>query len=75
MPDYRITQNQREYLETLVCQRLSDDDANKELVKYFENVKNPNIAASLRSGWNTDKKDKLAYYIVKDPKMNVPLFI
>lgn len=70
----RLTDEQRDYLNSLVCQRLSDDEANRAMAKEFRNAVNPGIAASLSKGWNADKKDKLAFYIVRDPKVKVPLF-
>ena len=70
----RLTAEQRDYLNSLICQRLSDDEANKELAQIFENALNQGIANVLARGWNADKKDKLAFYIVKDPAVNVPLF-
>lgn len=74
MSSFKITKEQKEYLDSLVCQRISDDDENKEFIKNFVNNLNPGIARSLKTGWNTDKKDKLAFYIVKDQSVDVPLF-
>ncbi len=71
---YRLTDEQEKYLNSLVCQRLSDDEANRELAKKFENTTNPGIADALSKGWNADKKDKMAFYIVKDPELDVPMF-
>lgn len=70
----RLTEEQRDYLNSLVCQRLSDDEANRELAMEFKNAVNPRLGDELLKGWNVDKKDKLAFYIVKDPQLNVPLF-
>lgn len=70
----RLNKDQRAYLDTLICQRISDDEANRELISKFANDQNRGLANSLKTGWNTDKKDKLAFYIVKDPKMSVPMF-
>ena len=74
MTDYKITKKQRSYLDSLVCQRVSDDPANKEMIRNFTNEFNPGIAAALRQSWNQDSQDKLAYYIVKDPELEMPLF-
>ena len=71
---YRLTEEQEKYLNSLVCQRLSDEEANKELAKKFVNTTNPGIAGALSKGWNADKKDKMAFYIVKDPELDVPMF-
>lgn len=74
MSEFNITKQQREYLDSLVCQRISDDEANKKVIEAFSNPKSsPGITGALKTGWNADKKDKVAYYIVKDPEDNQPL--
>ena len=70
----KLTEAQRSYLKSLVCKRLSDDEANRAMAKDFKNAVNPGIADELKKGWNLDKKDKLAFYIVSDPKEKIPLF-
>lgn len=70
----KLTEAQRSYLKSLVCKRLSDDEANRALAKDFKNAVNSGIADELKKGWNLDKKDKLAFYIVSDPKEKIPLF-
>lgn len=67
MSNYRITKEQRDYLDSLVCQRISDDEMNKAAIAKFRNTKNPNLPYALKNGWGEDKKDKVAYYIVKEP--------
>lgn len=67
MSDYRITSQQRAYLDSLICQRISDDPANRAVIDKFVNYRNENLPYALKSGWNQDKKDKIAYYIVKEP--------
>lgn len=67
MSDYRINQAQRDYLNKLVCQRISKDKANREIIDKFQNAKNPNLPYALKAGWGEDSKDKVAYYIVKEP--------
>ena len=76
MVDYRITQAQRDYLDSLECQRVADHPENKACIGKFTNVVNEGIAQSLRACWNTDTQDKVAYYIVKDPdpELDMPLF-
>jgi hypothetical protein len=70
MSGYAITKQQKDYLATLVCQRISDDAENRELIEGFTNFRNPALPYALRKGWNADKKDKVAYYIVKNPADN-----
>ena len=69
-----MNKRQKEYLSDLVCQRLRDDPANEELVQKFINVVNPNIAEALtETGWESDAEGKLAFYIIKDRKLDMPL--
>ena len=68
-----MTNDQRKYLESLVCERISANEANKELIAGFVNWRNPTIAENLRNGWEEDQQGKLAYYIVKDPELDVPM--
>ena len=74
MADHKMTKQQKAFLESLVCQRISKDTANKSVIKAFENPKSsPGITSALKKGWNTDKQDKVAYYIIKDPADDQPL--
>ena len=68
MSDGRITPAQKAYLSSLVCQRISADKANREYIQKFINSRNPGLAYSLKSGWSDDTKDKIAYYIVREPQ-------
>lgn len=67
MSDYRITKAQRAYLDTLVCQRISEDKANRAIIETFRNATNPNLPHALKTGWGEDTRDKVAYYLVKEP--------
>ena len=67
MSNYRITKEQRSYLDSLVCQRISDDPANRAVIEKFTNPRNRALPYALKNGWNEDKKDKIAYYIVREP--------
>lgn len=67
MNDYRITKEQRAYLDSLVCQRISKNQANRAIIGKFRNFRNRGLAYALKTGWNQDKKDKIAYYIVREP--------
>lgn len=67
MSSYRITKEQRTYLESLVCQRISDDPANRAVIEKFTNPRNRALPYALKNGWGDDKKDKIAYYIVREP--------
>lgn len=74
MSDFKITKGQKAYLDSLVCQRIRENEANKDFIKKFENMQNPGIANALKNGWNTDKKGKMIFYVVKDPELDVPMF-
>ncbi len=74
MDEHKMTKEQKAFLDTLVCQRISQDEANKQVIRDFENpLSSPGITGALRRGWNADKQDKVAYYIIKDPSDNQPL--
>ena len=74
MSEYKITKQQKAYLESLVCQRISRDEANKQVIDAFQQAgKYAGITGALKTGWNVDKQDKVAFYIIKDPADNQPL--
>lgn len=70
---FRLTEQQEKYLNSLVCQRLSDDEANRQCIAEILAEAHNGITDALIKGWNQDKKDKLAFYLVKDPKDNLPM--
>ncbi len=74
MGEFRITKEQKAYLDSLVCQRISEDAANKKCIEEFINYTRTVIPYALIKGWNEDKKDKVAYYMVKDSKGEPLLF-
>ena len=75
MGAYRITREQRAYLDSLVCERISSNKDNREVVQKFLNLRNPGLSYALKAGWNTDARDKVAYYIVREPQEGgEPLF-
>jgi hypothetical protein len=74
MSDFKITKEQKAFLDSLVCQRLNDSVANKQVIEEFRNPKSsPGITNALKTAWKTDKRDQVAYYIIKDPADNQPL--
>lgn len=70
MSNYKITRQQRDYLNSLVCQRISADQLNRFAIDKFENGKNGSLPYALKNGWSQDKTDKVAYYILKEPGVN-----
>ena len=60
--EHRIRKDQQKYLDSLICQRIREDAANQDFIQ------------KLRNGWNTEKKGKMVFYVVKDPQLGVPMF-
>lgn len=71
----KITKKQEDFLSTLTCQRLSEDPANKKLLKSFKCARNRQLAAYLQYfGWEEDTAGTTTYYVVKDPKNKILLY-
>ena len=71
----KITKKQENFLSTLTCQRLSDDLANKKLLKDFECSRNPELAAYLRHyGWEEDTAGTTTFYVVKNKENKILLY-
>ena len=74
MSEYKITKQQKAYLESLICQRISRDEANKQVIEAFQQARQyAGITGALKTGWNVDKQDKIAFYLIKDPTDDQPL--
>ena len=74
MSEYKMTKEQKAFLDSLVCQRISADAANKEVIeKFWQHKQYAGITNALKTGWNVDKQDKVAFYIIKDPADDEPL--
>ncbi len=74
MSEYKMTKEQKAYLESLVCQRISRAEANKQVIEVFSQAPvYGGITGALKTGWNVDKQDKVAFYLIKDPADNQPL--
>ena len=71
----QMTQKQEAYLNSLVCQRLSGDPANKQLIRAFRCARNPGLAAQLRYyAWDEDISGTTTYYIIKNPDGKILLY-
>lgn len=71
----RITKEQEEILDRLVCERLSSDDANKKLMETFVSRRGVSLVNYFRRfGMEEDKSGKTAYYIIKDREDEVLMF-
>ena len=74
MSDYKMTKEQKTYLESLVCQRISRAEANRQVIEVFSHArKYAGITGALKTGWNVDKQDKVAFYIIKDSTNDQPI--
>lgn len=63
----RITKEQKEILDSLVCERLSRNPANMREIDQFFNSKNDKLVERLlNEAYSEDEGDKIAYYLVKD---------
>ena len=51
----KITKEQQAIIDSLTCERLTKDEANKTLIQDFENNRNKGLADSLREeAWEED---------------------
>lgn len=71
----RITEEQSKLLDTFICERLSSNIANKELLLSIDNSKGEYIVNRLKeAGWREDVEGKMAYYLVKSSADEVLMF-
>lgn len=71
----KITEEQRNLLDSLVCERLRDNPQNKRLVQLFCNKRNDGIAETLRKkAWTEDCDGDIAYYVIKSSSDEVLFF-
>lgn len=72
----RITFEQQQILDTLHCERLSNEnDTNFRLIEDFENYRNDRIARTLKNeAYEEDMDGRLAYYLVKTQENEVLFF-
>lgn len=71
----RITQKQEEYLNSLVCQRLSRNPDNKQLIRSFRCARNKGLEAQLTYyAWEEDLSGATTYYIIKDQQDRILLY-
>lgn len=67
--DSPITPIQQQYIDSLVCERLSINPDNLRYVEYFANFKNPQLAETLQNeAYQQDEIGEIAFYIVRDPR-------
>lgn len=70
-----ITPEQQEIINSLQCVRLTSDEAHRDLIKSFNNIRNNGLADSLRAeAWEDDANGSVAYYLIKDKDNNALFF-
>lgn len=68
----KITQEQESILNSLTCERLSENDNNLRAVESFSNWRNENLAETLKdTAFQEDAEGNIAYYVVKHPNGNI----
>lgn len=61
-----ITPEQKQYLENLICERISSNERNLRIVEGFRNTQNPHLVDTIQNEANTqDENGEIAYYVVK----------
>ena len=70
-----IGKEQQEILNSLRCERLSDDEANLRLVEDFYSRRNASLAHTLQNeAYEEDIEGGTAYFVVKDGEGNIVFF-
>lgn len=63
----RITDRQKQLLDSLTCERLSSNEAHLRMVNSFFNERNGSLEHTLKDkAYAKDKKGNIAFYLVKD---------
>lgn len=68
----QITEKQRQWINSLVCERLSSNENNLRLVDAFCNVRNESLEHTLKNeAYEEDEAGNIAYYLIKDKDENI----
>lgn len=71
----RITKEQEEILDSLICERLSSTDENEKLMETFFSERGISLVNYFRRfGMKEDKIGNTAYYIIKNPENELLMF-
>lgn len=71
----RITREQSDILDSLICERLSSCADNKDLIQSFENKRNAGLADYLKqTAWEEDESNAVAFYLIKSPEGEILFF-
>ncbi len=68
----QITEEQKKILDSFICERLSSNDNNFNLVDSFYNEKNGSLEHTLKNeAYKEDESGSIAYYLIKDKEQNI----
>lgn len=71
----RITKEQEEILDSLICERLSSGDANKKLMETFVSKRGASLVKYFRRfGLEEDRRGNTAYYVIKNKENELLTF-
>lgn len=71
----RITNEQKEILDNLICERLSDNNINEVLIKSFVSKRGASLVNYFQKlGVREEREGKTAYYIIKTKQNEVLMF-
>lgn len=63
-----ISQVQIDYIDSLICERLSENSDNLRNVDYFDNFRNPHLVTTLQNeAYEQDEAGEVAFYVVREP--------
>ena len=63
----RITDRQKQLLDSLTCERLSSNEAHLRMVDSFFNGRNGSLEHTLKNeAYAEDEEGNIAFYLVKD---------
>lgn len=71
----KLTEEQKQKLQSFHCERLSANEANFDLINDFYNAKNNSLVDTLQNeAFEDDQNNRIAYYVVKDGDENILFF-
>jgi hypothetical protein len=71
----RISEEQNCILNGLICQRLSADKSNENLMKFFTNVRGSSLVSYFKKfGLEEDTDGRTSYYVIKTPENEILMF-
>lgn len=71
----QITDEQKEWINSLSCERLTHKESNQDEVLNFENNRNENLVDDLCSlAWKQDALNQTVYYVIKDKNQIIFFF-